>query len=127
MKMSGFYRTQPVGYTEQDWFVNAAALLKTSLTPGELLKALLDIEQRMGRVRTIKWGPRIIDLDLLFYQDKVIDEEDLTTPHPFMSERRFVLIPLADVAPDWVHPLLNQTPVHMLLNVDDDGQEVVRL
>jgi dihydroneopterin aldolase/2-amino-4-hydroxy-6-hydroxymethyldihydropteridine diphosphokinase len=104
-KVSGFLMTKPFGYTEQDDFLNAAAELETLLMPEELLKELLAVEQKLGRVRGIKWGPRIIDLDILIFGDEVIDEENLTIPHPWMSERMFVLEPLAEIAPDVVHPL----------------------
>lgn len=122
--MSEFYRTQPVGYTEQDWFVNAAALVETEMRPQDLLIRLLGIEEKMGRIRTIKWGPRLIDLDLLFYDNVVIREEDFSIPHPFLDQRRFVLVPLADVAPDWAHPLTGLTTVEMLDSLDETDQEV---
>ena len=126
-KVSGFYRTQPVGYTKQDWFVNAAALVETALSPREMLAALLNIEQSMGRIRQEKWGPRIIDLDVLFYNRHVSDEPDLILPHPYLDRRRFVLVPLADVAPDWRHPLLGLTPAEMLARLKPEDQEVIRL
>ena len=104
-KVSGFLITKPFGYTEQDDFLNAAAELETLLMPEELLKELLAVEQKLGRVREIKWGPRLIDLDILIFDDEVIDEENLTIPHPWMSERMFVLEPFAEIAPNVVHPL----------------------
>lgn len=104
-KLSGFIITKPFGNVEQDDFLNAAAELETLLMPDELLSGLLLAEQRLGRVREVKWGPRIIDLDILLYDDDVIDEETLTIPHPWMSERMFVLEPLAEIAPNAVHPL----------------------
>lgn len=125
--VSPFYKTQPVGQIDQDWFVNAAALIETALSPRELLKALLGIEREMGRVRTEKWGPRLIDLDLLFFGQQIIDEPDLEAPHPRLDKRRFVLKPLSDVTPDWVHPVLGLTPGEMLARLAEDGQEVVRL
>lgn len=125
--VSPFYKTQPVGRTGQDWFVNAAALIETALSPRELLKALLGIESGMGRVRTEKWGPRLIDLDLLFFGQQIIEEPDLKAPHPRLDKRRFVLKPLSDVAPDWVHPVTGLTPGEMLARLAEGGQEVIRL
>ena len=104
-KLSGFITTKPFGYTEQDDFLNAAAELETLLMPEELLKELLAVEKKLGRIRDIKWGPRLIDLDILIFDDEIIDEENLTIPHPWMSERMFVLEPLAEIAPNVVHPL----------------------
>lgn len=124
---SRFYRTAPVGKTDQDWFVNAAALVDTTLPPRELLEALLDLENRMGRVRTEKWGPRLIDLDLLFYGDRVLKKDGLILPHPFMQERLFVLTPLGEIAPDWRHPVLGQTCPELAKAVDAEGQEVAVL
>ena len=94
------YRTAPWGKTDQDWFVNACVAVATDLSAHELLKRCQAIESCMGRVRTEHWGPRVIDLDVLVYRDVNLDEADLTLPHPRITERTFVLAPLADVAPD---------------------------
>lgn len=94
------YRTPPWGDTDQDWFINACAALDTSLTPEALLVACLAIETRMGRIRTRKWGPRVIDIDLLDYDGLTLISNDLTLPHPHLMERAFVLIPLAEIASD---------------------------
>jgi 2-amino-4-hydroxy-6-hydroxymethyldihydropteridine diphosphokinase len=94
------YATEPWGKTDQDWFVNAAIAVATDLGPRELLIRCKEIEQRMGRVATEKWGPRIIDLDLLVYRDTAVDDADLVLPHPQISARAFVLAPLMDIAPD---------------------------
>jgi len=108
---SSFHDTEPVGYTEQPRFLNAAALIETELWPLELLRGLLEIERAMGRDRESApaKGPRVIDLDLLLYDDMELETPELTLPHPAMHERAFVLGPLAEIAPDWVHPGLRQT------------------
>jgi 2-amino-4-hydroxy-6-hydroxymethyldihydropteridine diphosphokinase len=103
-----------VGKTDQDWFVNGVVSLETSMDPRELLDFLLSIERKMGRVREAKWGPRTIDLDILFYGNQILKETDLQVPHPRLHERRFVLIPLKDVAPDLVHPVLGKTVSEIL-------------
>ncbi|AJY77647.1 2-amino-4-hydroxy-6-hydroxymethyldihydropteridine pyrophosphokinase [Paenibacillus beijingensis] len=95
--VSAVYETDPVGYTEQPAFLNMAAALRTTLPPLDLLRLLLAVEQQLGRVRDVRWGPRVIDLDLLLYGAVKMDEEELTLPHPRMMERAFVLVPLADV------------------------------
>jgi len=90
-------------------FLNAAAEIETTLPARQLLHALLDVERQLGRERREKWGPRVIDLDLLLYGDRVVDESELHVPHPLMHERLFVLQPLAEIAPELVHPILQQT------------------
>ncbi len=96
------FATEPWGKLDQDWFVNACIAVATKLLPRELLVRCKDIERRMGRIATEKWGPRIIDLDLLIYRDSVLSEPDLVLPHPHIGERAFVLAPLMDIAPDLV-------------------------
>ena len=96
------YATEPWGKTDQDWFVNAAIAVATQLGPRQLLARCKEIERRMGRVATEKWGPRIIDLDLLVYRDRAVNDPDLVLPHPHIGARAFVLAPLMDVAPDLV-------------------------
>jgi len=103
-RVAPFYRSAPVGFTEQDDFINTVAELETVLPPRELLALLLSIEEDLGRVRTVRWGPRTVDLDLLLYGDEQIDEPDLIVPHPRLHERAFVLVPLADLAPGLLLP-----------------------
>ena len=109
--VSTFHATDPVGYLDQPRFLNAAALLDTSLAPLDLLRQLLAFEHAMGRdrVNTPPKGPRIIDLDLLLYADKILQTSELTLPHPCLHERRFVLAPLAEIAPNLRHPTLHRT------------------
>jgi len=109
--ISSFHTTAPVGYLDQPEFVNAAALLETTLTPHELLHGLLAIEHAMGRDRASAppKGPRIIDLDLLLYDDVILTTPELTLPHPAMHQRAFVLAPLAEIAPEMPHPAFHAT------------------
>lgn len=104
VRVSSLYDTDPVGEVDQPAFLNAVVWLETTLEPRELLWQLLLIEKRMGRVRSQRWGPRPIDLDLLFYDDEIISEPDLTVPHPEAHRRGFVLLPLLELDPDFVHP-----------------------
>ncbi len=111
---SSLYESEPVGKTDQNWFVNTAVAIQTSLAPEALLDAIFEIEKAFGRERREKWGPRIIDLDLLAYEDRVLHSEALTLPHPEMTKRRFVLLPLSEFAGDYLHPIENKT-IHRLL------------
>jgi 2-amino-4-hydroxy-6-hydroxymethyldihydropteridine diphosphokinase len=125
--VSGWYLTQPVGVTEQEWYVNGAAALVTTGTALELLGHLLAIEKSMGRVRSRKWEPRIIDLDVLLFGNEIIDGEDLKIPHPLMHLRRFVLVPLAEIAPDLIHPRLGLSILELLRRLPEDDPEVLPL
>ena len=120
LAVSSFYKTEPVGGVEQDWFVNAAAEIETSLTPRELLNKLLYIEKNLGRVRDEKWGPRVIDLDILLYDDLVMNEEGLSIPHPYLHERGFVLVPLAEIAPKVIHPKFKKSISELMRGIHDN-------
>ena len=124
--VSSFYETEPVEFTAQDWFLNCAVLLETEKMPAQLLKSLLKLEQAMGRRRLQPKGPRNIDIDILLYGDSVVRTNGLTIPHPGMPERRFVLQPLAEIAPDARHPVLKKT-VRELLEALPPGQVVRKL
>jgi 2-amino-4-hydroxy-6-hydroxymethyldihydropteridine diphosphokinase len=118
-QVSSFLTTEPEMYLDQPRFVNAALLLETGLSPLELMRALLSIEVAMGRVRTgvPPKGPRSIDLDLIFYDDVVIETEELMLPHPGVAQRRFVLEPLAEIAAEWRHPVTGSTVGEMLKRI----------
>ena len=114
VRASSLYDTEPVGDVEQPNFLNAVAQVDTNLSARQLLWNLLLIERRLGRTRTARWGPRTIDLDLLLYGHLVVDEEDLQVPHPELTRRAFVLVPLVELDPMLVHPATGHTLVHHL-------------
>ncbi len=125
IRQSSFYRTEPWGPIRQDWFINAVALYETALAPHDLLAACQAIERAIGRAPTAPKGPRIIDIDIVFYGDAVIDTATLTTPHPHYHERRFVLAPLLEIAPDLA---INGIPVRDSLEaLADDRLKVEQL
>jgi 2-amino-4-hydroxy-6-hydroxymethyldihydropteridine diphosphokinase len=122
--VSSFIDTPPAIYFDQPRFLNAALILDTTLPPLELLESLLAIERTMGRRRTgiPPKGPRLIDLDLILYGQEILETETLILPHAAMAERAFVLAPLAEIAPDWVHPMTQQTIAHMLSSLTTQEQ-----
>jgi len=113
-KKSSLYETEPVGYENQDWFLNGVVEIETEIAPDELLSLLKQIEKDMGRREGIRWGPREIDLDILLYEQHCIDEPHLTIPHPRMHERAFVLVPLVEIAPQVIHPVLQKSAAELL-------------
>jgi 2-amino-4-hydroxy-6-hydroxymethyldihydropteridine diphosphokinase len=123
--VSGFYETEPVELRDQPWFLNCVVVLETRDTPRALLKKVLAIEREMGRLRMKDKGPRSIDIDILLFGDRVVEERGLKIPHPAMHQRRFVLEPLAEIAPEAFHPLLRKTARELL--ADLPVGQVVRL
>jgi 2-amino-4-hydroxy-6-hydroxymethyldihydropteridine diphosphokinase len=123
---SSFYETEPVEFTQQPWFLNCALALETSKTPQQLMAAILRIEEEMGRRRVRKKGPRSVDIDILLFDDTVLDSKELTIPHPAMHQRRFVLEPLAEIAPELLHPVLKKT-IRELRDALPPGQAVRKL
>ena len=120
---SHIYETPPWGYENQPAFLNMVVKAETGLEPGTLLKYLKQIEAELGRERNFRWGPRLIDLDILFYDNLIIESPPLVIPHPRLHERAFVLVPLVDVAPDYIHPLLDRSVRKLLLQVNTEGIE----
>ena len=107
--VSSFYETEPVEFTAQPWFLNCAVEMNTEKTPQQLLAGIFEIEQQLGRQRGQKNGPRMIDLDILLFGNSIVEDRGLTIPHPAMHERRFVLEPLAEIAPEARHPVFKRT------------------
>ena len=123
LSVSFVYETQPVEFTDQAWFLNCAVALETSCTPTQLMERLLEIERAMGRERILKKGPRIIDIDILLFGDAIVNTPGLKIPHPAMEQRRFVLVPLAQIARTAMHPVLGKT-IQQLLHELPKGQIV---
>ncbi|MCL4124093.1 UNVERIFIED_CONTAM: hypothetical protein GTU68_031941 [Idotea baltica] len=117
---SSVYETEAWGVENQQNYLNQVVEISTNLSPKKLLNTLLDIEQKLGRVRSEKWSARTLDLDILFYKDLVIKTENLTIPHPRLHLRNFTLIPLAEIAPSLVHPLFNMTSIELLNSCTDN-------
>ncbi len=118
---SSIYETEPWGVLDQPRFLNKVVRGKTALDPTALLQFLKTIEQEMGRTPTVRYGPRLIDLDILLYDDESIELPDLVIPHPRIAERRFVLVPLAELAPDLMHPVIKLAIRDLLARLSDDG------
>lgn len=126
--VSAFYKTEPVDYRDQDWFVNGVVKIETPLSPIDLLRNLRTIEIEAGRVeKKIRFGPRVIDLDILLYSDVVLDSPELVIPHPRMYKRCFVLKPLCDIDAEIVHPVLKRDMKQLLEEIDDTQQKVIQL
>lgn len=116
---SAIYETAAWGKTDQDSFYNQVLIVNTNLSPEAALETILNIEQSMGRQRTVKWSPRLIDIDILFYGDRIINSAELIIPHPFIQERRFTLVPLAELNPTGLHPLSGKSMQQLLEEVND--------
>lgn len=128
VSVSHFYLTEPMEYSEQPWFVNAAACIRTDLDPFDLLSLLKSLEQQAGRVTGgIRFGPRVLDFDIIFYNDAVVETPRLVLPHPRLHEREFVLRPICDLAPDWTHPILGRTASELLAALSPDGSRCLRM
>lgn len=121
IKTSDVFETPPFGITNQPRFLNACILIETDMPPLNLLEKLKKIEEQMGRIQRFKWGPREIDLDIVFYDEEVVNEPTLKIPHPHMHERPFVLIPLNQISPKWIHPTLKKTVEQMTSESQDSG------
>ena len=127
--VSSFYRTQPQNYLDQDWFVNAAVKISTSLEPESLLAVLKQMERQMDADgKPFRFGPRLIDLDIIYFENWVVNSETLQIPHRRMHERCFVLVPLSDIGNEVVHPVLKQRPAELLKKIEtQDSQKVILL
>lgn len=117
---SSLYRTEPWGNEEQDWFVNAVIAIRTSFDPDGLLQHLKNVEEQLKKKKEERWGPRNIDLDILFFNDEILKTPGLTVPHPFLHLRRFVLVPLQEICPDFIHPQLKLSVGELLERTNDE-------
>lgn len=117
---SAVYETQSWGKTDEPEYLNQVLLIETSLSAAEVLEKILAIEKALGRERTAKWGSRTIDIDILFYEQEIINQPGLHIPHPELHKRRFTLEPLAEIVPDWVHPVLNKKILQLKAELSDD-------
>lgn len=119
LRESALYETEPVGLREQPWFLNGVVEAETALAPERLIETVLGIEKQMGRHRSIPGGPRLIDIDILFYGSQVVRAASLEIPHPRLADRRFVLVPLHEIAPSLRHPMLEKTVAELLSETPD--------
>ena len=126
VSVSSFYKSEPIGYSEQNWFVNCVIKIETDLTPYSLLNALQGLEKKIGRKGGIRYGPRIIDFDILLFNNLIINEKELIIPHPRMHERRFVLKPLTEIDGSIIHPTIKKSVRNLLFELGSD-QKVVHL
>jgi 2-amino-4-hydroxy-6-hydroxymethyldihydropteridine diphosphokinase len=127
IERSPFYRTSPVDYIAQDWFLNTALKIQTDLTPRQLLHTMQSVQQLIGRkTSTVRYGPRIIDLDIIFFEDQILETPELTIPHPRMHKRRFVLQPICDIDPTIIHPMLGKSVQDLLNQLVTNDQEIER-
>ncbi len=126
VRCSSVYETEPVGYEEQGLFLNAVVLIKTGLSPRDLMSRLLMIEAQSGRIRSERYGPRTLDIDIIFYGRRIIREDGLSIPHPEFANRRFVLAPMTEIAPEWFCPVHGKTSAD-LLKICPDKKSVRRL
>lgn len=122
LRRASFYRTEPIGYVNQDWFVNTVLELRTTLSARNLMLELQGIERQMGRERLVKWGPRLIDLDILLYGQEVINEAALIVPHPELHKRRFVMEPLNEIASYVIHPAFGVSVAGLMQRLHDNSQ-----
>ncbi|MEN8250811.1 MAG: 2-amino-4-hydroxy-6-hydroxymethyldihydropteridine diphosphokinase [Bacteroidota bacterium] len=119
LKMSSLYETAPWGVPDQPRFLNMVIEIESVLNPQDLLSSLLEIEDQLGRVRKTKWGERLIDIDILYYGNVIIKEKNLILPHPEIQNRRFTLIPLVEIAPSSLHPILKKSNIELLSSCTD--------
>jgi 2-amino-4-hydroxy-6-hydroxymethyldihydropteridine diphosphokinase len=124
LSTSRLYVTEPVGVSGQEWYLNGVVSVVTGLPPFSLLDSLLAIEAEMGRFRITRWEPRVIDLDILLFGQKTLNDNILTVPHPLMHKRRFVMAPMAELAPDLIHPVLHKTMLEILNEIPGEGQVI---
>lgn len=120
VRQSSIFETEPFGYPDQDFFLNQVLIVKIKKPPEVLLKICLDIENKMGRIRAGKFGPRVMDIDVLFYKDRVVNTRPLILPHPGIAKRRFVLVPLAELMPEEKHPISKKTMQELLDECEDN-------
>ncbi|MVM40788.1 2-amino-4-hydroxy-6-hydroxymethyldihydropteridine diphosphokinase [Spirosoma sp. HMF3257] len=125
IRQSGLYETAPWGVTDQPTYLNQVLSVETRLEPETVLIQTQAIEQELGRVRLEKWGARVIDIDILYYDQLIWQADTLTIPHPYLHQRRFTLIPLAEIAPDFIHPIFQETTLELLADCEDKSEVVI--